>query len=750
MIAKEIAGRKGTSSFAGLVAYLTDAQGKAERVGRVQVHGCHSDQLEDALLEVHNVQVRNHRVRDSSYHLVLSWPAGEDLGEGLLEEIERRTVEALGFDEHQRVSVIHRDTDNLHLHLAINRIHPTRGTAHSPSFSKLVLDRLCATMEDKYGLVQTHHQARAEDRALQASESLSAALSDDFRLGLGQADSWQALHAHCRRHGLELRPRGRGLVFASADGAVVRASSLGREMSRGPLEGRLGVFEAAAGAQRGGAPGGEGRAAALPRPPQMEPAAGVESLIGWVQRNSLEALRAAESWTAFHAACRAHGLEAKLRGNGLVLGDGRGVFVKASSVSRELSKHALERRLGAFVSGVVGVADGGQVEQAAQAEATASAGRYEKRPLLARQDEGLYRLYLADQAVRTARRHQTLRRARVERARGFAQLQAASRRRWTAVSVLAKGPVARKIWSAHARLADRRTRQRVLDHHRRAVQQAHAQHGRQGWLPWLQGRAVAGDGRAVELLRRRAAAQSPGADVPGVLVPVDGWQGPSPEAFTRAGTAVFAFAGGSVRDDGQRLSLSPGTGHTTAALAQLLQRAAERYAGRPLGVEGDDQFQKQLVRVAAALGAPITFANPALEQQRRALSQEVARVRTGQPTTGRRGGAEHGGTRADARAARTARGSAASRGGGGAELHATARESHARRFGPQAPAGPAARLRRVSELTLVFHRPQAPGLLPPDALPHVGQRRPQADSKLRRDDERAVTPTRPKGRGRGR
>jgi hypothetical protein len=55
------------------------------------------------------------------------------------------------------VSVVHHDTDHLHLHVAINRVHPRTAKAHCPSFSKLVLDRVCVELETEYGLQVVRH-----------------------------------------------------------------------------------------------------------------------------------------------------------------------------------------------------------------------------------------------------------------------------------------------------------------------------------------------------------------------------------------------------------------------------------------------------------------------------------------------------------------------------------------------------------------------------------------------------------------
>ncbi|WP_394809200.1 relaxase/mobilization nuclease domain-containing protein [Nitrosomonas sp.] len=55
---------------------------------------------------------------------MLSFPEGERLSFSDLNAIEERFCDVLGFNGHQRISVIHDDTNNLHMHIAINKIHP--------------------------------------------------------------------------------------------------------------------------------------------------------------------------------------------------------------------------------------------------------------------------------------------------------------------------------------------------------------------------------------------------------------------------------------------------------------------------------------------------------------------------------------------------------------------------------------------------------------------------------------------------
>ena len=117
------------SDFAGLVKYITDEQSKTERLGLVNATNCEADTMQAVIGEVLATQQANTRAKgDKTYHLIVSFPAGEKPEDGVLKAVEERICAGLGYADHQRVSAVHHDTDNVHIHIAINKIHPTRNT----------------------------------------------------------------------------------------------------------------------------------------------------------------------------------------------------------------------------------------------------------------------------------------------------------------------------------------------------------------------------------------------------------------------------------------------------------------------------------------------------------------------------------------------------------------------------------------------------------------------------------------------
>ena len=284
MIAKQVPMKSiGRSSFGGLVDYITNSQHKQERVGVVTVTNCVTHDPELAVIEVLNTQQQNLRAKsDKTYHLILSFQAGESPSPAALADIERHVCAGLGFDEHQRVSAVHHDTDNLHVHVAVNKIHPRRHTLHDPFNDYHTLGLLCEEMELRHGLGHDNHEPRrsvSEGRAADMERhagigSLERWVRETCAERMKAATSWAEIHATLAEHGLELHRGERGLAVVDRQGLGVKASAVARELSAPKLEKRLGAFEPATVALARSMPGaiGAGRRPAVPpvgRPPPM-------------------------------------------------------------------------------------------------------------------------------------------------------------------------------------------------------------------------------------------------------------------------------------------------------------------------------------------------------------------------------------------------------------------------------------------------------------------------------------------------
>jgi len=239
------------SNYSALIQYLTDPQDKSERISQIKVSNCYSDDQTAALIEIQNTQEMNTRARsDKTCHLVLSFPEGERLSLSDLNAIEERFCDGLGFTGHQRFSVVHDDTNNLHIHVAINKIHPQNLTIHNPYYDFIKVAKLCEQIEQEYGLTTVNHET-VSDKASRVAQEIETRTGVESLLGwikrecldeLKHSDNWQDLHQVLERHGLEIKERGNGFVLVANNGVAVKASSVDRSLSKGNLTQRLGAF----------------------------------------------------------------------------------------------------------------------------------------------------------------------------------------------------------------------------------------------------------------------------------------------------------------------------------------------------------------------------------------------------------------------------------------------------------------------------------------------------------------------------
>jgi hypothetical protein len=265
----------GRTSFRSLIEYVTRAdEGHAPDIETLT--NCLS--LETAHAEMLAVATRSVRVRDPVFHFVISWREGEQPDKAQAFEAGRAALDALGMkpDEHQHVFAIHRDTDNVHLHVVVNRVNLETGRAVHPGLSYLKLDRCMRELELHQGwhhdsgpfAVVEHDGQPAIERAPRTQQKSRPARARDMEVFAGTESlstyvdgepkrdvlavlkqpsaTWQDVHEALARHGLELRIKGQGLAIHAKDRddlAPVKASSVHEQLGKGKLEKRLGPWE---------------------------------------------------------------------------------------------------------------------------------------------------------------------------------------------------------------------------------------------------------------------------------------------------------------------------------------------------------------------------------------------------------------------------------------------------------------------------------------------------------------------------
>nr|WP_308775151.1 relaxase/mobilization nuclease domain-containing protein [uncultured Bilophila sp.] len=157
MISKKVGIRPKNDNYARLADYIAGAGHEGEKRFMYWCAGClGDDDYQNGIAEAVDVQAMNIRTtKNKTYHLVISFRLEDEakLTPEIFRAIEERFAAALGYTDHQRHCGVHKNTANLHMHVAYNMIHPERYIRHEPFHDFWKKDTVCRELEQKYGLV---------------------------------------------------------------------------------------------------------------------------------------------------------------------------------------------------------------------------------------------------------------------------------------------------------------------------------------------------------------------------------------------------------------------------------------------------------------------------------------------------------------------------------------------------------------------------------------------------------------------
>ena len=268
MISKHVPCEPGHDDYARLAAYIADAGHDGEKCLMSWHAGCWTeDDYALAVLEAETVQALNTRTtKEKTYHLLVSFRPEDEakLTPEAFTAIEEHFATALGFTAHQRHCGVHKNTNNIHLHIAYNRIHPEKLTRHDPYYDYKTLSNTCRQMEQEYGLVVDNGFERANENSLshkaatleartgqESFEGYAKRHKSEIMQALEQAPSgpsgWQGLHEGLKACGLGVKPHGNGLVLHDLHSKdshhAVKASAVDRSLGAKRLQERFGDFQ---------------------------------------------------------------------------------------------------------------------------------------------------------------------------------------------------------------------------------------------------------------------------------------------------------------------------------------------------------------------------------------------------------------------------------------------------------------------------------------------------------------------------
>jgi hypothetical protein len=261
MISKRVGIAPKNDNYARLANYIAGAGREGEKLFMRWCTGCAEEDYAEAIAEVADTQALNTRTaKAKTYHLIASFRPEDEgiLTLEVLRRIEKRFAAVLDLSEHQRHCAVHKNTGNVHLHVAYSLIHPERLTTREPFRDYRARDRLCRELEREYGLhVDNGLEQRRQEMpplgekaaALEAHsgqesfESYAARHKPLIIEALERASNWREFHEALAVFGLTVQPHGNGLAIRDRHGKhAVKASAVDRSLSLKKLKARFGSY----------------------------------------------------------------------------------------------------------------------------------------------------------------------------------------------------------------------------------------------------------------------------------------------------------------------------------------------------------------------------------------------------------------------------------------------------------------------------------------------------------------------------
>ena len=200
-------------------------------------------------------------------HWIMSWEEDEQPTSEQIERCVDIFLEEMGLQGHQVIFGVHRNTRNMHLHIAVNRMNPKTLKVVQPhkGFDKNAGHRLMTKIEHEQGWKQTgisryvmlengdivRRKREPEIKPRQKALDFEQATGEKSAQRIAQekgheiianARSWEELHAALEGVGLRFEKKHRGAVIWVGDVAV-KASNVDRQFSMSKLCKRLGEFQ---------------------------------------------------------------------------------------------------------------------------------------------------------------------------------------------------------------------------------------------------------------------------------------------------------------------------------------------------------------------------------------------------------------------------------------------------------------------------------------------------------------------------
>jgi hypothetical protein len=107
--------------FSSLVKYIT---GQVD-LRDIRISNCRAVDIQSCVSEIAALQELAEPTSPAvTAHLIATYPPGQTPSDEQIKSDELAVIDRLGLREYQRISAVHRDSNGVHLHVAVNAVNP--------------------------------------------------------------------------------------------------------------------------------------------------------------------------------------------------------------------------------------------------------------------------------------------------------------------------------------------------------------------------------------------------------------------------------------------------------------------------------------------------------------------------------------------------------------------------------------------------------------------------------------------------
>lgn len=276
MIAKKVKSGGGGSKggkISRLVGYITDEQKNKDRASdknKIDYYGGRGflcDDLNSWKEEMIALASDAPKCTNPTTHWVMSWNQDEHPNRERVEEAISIFLEELKMVDHQVIYAAHQDTDNYHVHIVINRVHPDTLKAPNNFRDVELAHKAVAKIQnlqgwqpeqrERYQIIEgqtqrvEHSPKATKQPAGQIAQQIEShqGIKSAERVGIETgadliraAHSWRDLHQSLAERGMRYEQYGTG-AYLYVGAVKLKASSAGRDCSLPQVQKRLGSYQ---------------------------------------------------------------------------------------------------------------------------------------------------------------------------------------------------------------------------------------------------------------------------------------------------------------------------------------------------------------------------------------------------------------------------------------------------------------------------------------------------------------------------